>query len=43
VFFTTVSNWPRLLTNQFDAGGNFSFTIAIHSNSACGFYSLQMP
>jgi hypothetical protein len=40
---TPVSNWMRLLTNQFDAGGNFNFTNPISPNSAQSFYLLQLP
>jgi autotransporter-associated beta strand protein len=33
-FSTPVSNWTRLLTNQFDAGGNFNFTNPCQSRLA---------
>ena len=39
---TPVSNWTRLLTNQFDNSGNFNFTNAINSNNAQSFYLLQL-
>jgi hypothetical protein len=35
--------WTRLLTNPFDAGGNFNFTNAIPTNAAQNFYRLQLP
>lgn len=38
-----ISNWLRLLTNQFDAAGGFNFTNAINSNLPCTFYLLQIP
>ena len=38
-----MSNWTRLLTNQFDVGGNFNFTNAINSNFTQSFYLLQIP
>ena len=38
-----VANWTVLLTNQFDAGGNFSFTNALDQNWPQGFYRLQLP
>jgi arabinan endo-1,5-alpha-L-arabinosidase len=37
------SSWTRLLTNQFDAGGNFNFTNALNPSSAQGYYLLQLP
>jgi autotransporter-associated beta strand protein len=37
-----LSNWTRLLTNQFDAGGNFNFTNAIKTNNAQSYYLLQL-
>jgi len=40
---TPLSNWTRLLTNQFDAGGNFNFTNAVKTNSAQSYYLLQLP
>ena len=39
---TPVSNWTRLLTNQFDNSGDFNFTNAINSNTAQSFYLLQL-
>jgi hypothetical protein len=39
---TPVSNWTRLLTNQFDNGGNFSFTNALNPIWPQGFYLLQL-
>jgi rhamnogalacturonan endolyase len=38
-----LTNWTRVLTNQFDAGGNFSFTNAINPNVPQTFYLLQLP
>jgi fibronectin-binding autotransporter adhesin len=38
-----LSNWTRLLTNQFDAGGNFNLTNPINPGSPSGFYRLQLP
>jgi hypothetical protein len=38
-----VTNWARLLTNQFDGNGNFSFTNMINPNSPQSFYLLQLP
>jgi len=35
--------WARLLTNQFDSGGNFNFTNAPSTNSPQNFYRLQIP
>jgi autotransporter-associated beta strand protein len=35
--------WTRLLTNQFDASGNFIFTNGLNSNFSQSFYRLQMP
>jgi len=40
---TPLSNWTRLLTNQFDAGGNFNLTNDLDPNSAQNFYQLQVP
>jgi len=37
-----LTNWPRLLTNQFDAAGNFNFTNGINSTSQQSFYLLQL-
>ena len=36
-------NWARLLTNQFDADGNFNFTNSINTNWPQSFYVLQLP
>ena len=38
-----LTNWTRLLTNQFDAGGNFNFSVPINQNLAQSFYLLQIP
>ena len=38
-----LTNWTRLLTNQFDINGNFNFTNAIDPNAAQSFYLLQIP
>ena len=38
-----VSNWTRILTNQFDSGGGINFTNTMNSNSPSGFYLLQIP
>jgi hypothetical protein len=37
------SNWTRLLTNQFDASGNFNFTNPLGVNPPQSFYLLQLP
>jgi fibronectin-binding autotransporter adhesin len=37
------SNWTRLLTNQFDVSGNFSFTNGIQLSVHQTFYRLQVP
>ena len=37
------SNWNRLATNQFTAGGNFNFTNELTTNVPQGFYLLQLP
>jgi autotransporter-associated beta strand protein len=37
------SNWTRLLTNQFDAGGNFNFTNPMAPSAPQSFYQLQIP
>ena len=37
------ANWTVVSTNQFDTGGNFSFTNAINTNSPQTFYILQSP
>lgn len=36
-----LTNWMRLLTNQFHAGGNFNFTNTFGSNTQ-SFYLLQL-
>jgi fibronectin-binding autotransporter adhesin len=38
-----LSNWTRLLTNQFDGSGNFSFSNAISPAAAQEFFRLQLP
>ncbi len=38
-----VTNWARLLTNQFDAGGNFNFTNPMAPGAPQSFYQLQIP
>lgn len=38
-----VTNWTRLLTNQFDAGGNFNLTNPLNPGSPQKFYLLQLP
>jgi autotransporter-associated beta strand protein len=38
-----LTNWTRLLTNQFDGSGNFNLTNATDTNSAQSFYLLQSP
>ena len=38
-----LTNWTRLLTNQFDATGNFIFTNAINAAVPRRFYVLQVP
>jgi hypothetical protein len=40
---TPVTNWTRLLTNQFDAGGNFNFTNPMAPSAPQSFYQLQIP
>jgi autotransporter-associated beta strand protein len=40
---TPVSNWTRLLTNQFDGQGNFLFTNLMPTNTPQWFYQLQEP
>ena len=37
-----VTNWTRLLTNQFDGNGNFNFTNPAGTNMQ-KFYLLQIP
>ncbi|HEU5396330.1 MAG TPA: hypothetical protein VFV81_04130, partial [Verrucomicrobiae bacterium] len=38
-----LTNWTRLLTNQFDAGGNFNFTNPVDPGASQWFYRLQEP
>ncbi len=38
-----LSNWPRLLTNQFDNYGNFNLTNVMNANAPQNFYMLQTP
>ncbi len=38
-----LANWTRLLTNQFDASGNFNFTNSISPDAPQDFYLLQLP
>jgi autotransporter-associated beta strand protein len=38
-----LANWTRLLTNQFDAAGNFSLTNLLNPELPQGFYRLQLP
>jgi len=40
---TPAANWTPLLTNQFDASGNFSFTNAFAPSTQKQFYRLQIP
>jgi hypothetical protein len=40
---TPLSNWTRLLTNQFDHDGNFNFTNGVDTNSPQSFFRLQLP
>jgi hypothetical protein len=40
---TPLSHWTRLLTNQFDAVGNFNFTNSLSPSSPQNFYLLQLP
>ena len=35
--------WTRIVTNQFDDAGNFSFTNALDSGTRQNFYQLQLP
>jgi len=37
-----LNQWTRVLTNQFDAGGNFNSTNALNTNSSQTFYLLQL-
>jgi autotransporter-associated beta strand protein len=38
-----LTNWTRLLTNQFDGNGNFNFTNMMPPHSPQSFYLLQLP
>jgi fibronectin-binding autotransporter adhesin len=38
-----LANWTRVMTNQFDANGNFIFTNAFTTNSPQNFFRLQLP
>ena len=38
-----VTNWTRLLTNQFDACGNFNFSNGLDPNAPQKFYLIQIP
>jgi autotransporter-associated beta strand protein len=38
-----LTNWTRLLTNQFDASGNFGITNPVDSSLLQSFYLLQVP
>jgi autotransporter-associated beta strand protein len=38
-----LTNWTRLLTNQFDANGNFNLTNTLNPGSPQSFYLLQLP
>jgi len=38
-----LTNWTRLLTNQFDSSGNFNFTNPMSANWPQNFYQLQIP
>jgi autotransporter-associated beta strand protein len=38
-----LTNWTRLLTNQFDNNGNFNLTNTLDTNSPQSFYLLQLP
>jgi hypothetical protein len=40
---TPLTNWTRLLTNQFDNNGNFNFTNPVNTNLSKSFYILQAP
>jgi hypothetical protein len=40
---TPLSNWTRLLTNQFDAAGNFNFTNPMNPSWPQSYYRLQVP
>jgi len=38
-----VTNWTRVLTNQFDGSGNFNFTNTVSPTAPQSFYMLQLP
>jgi len=40
---TPLTNWTRLLTNQFDGNGDFNLTNGMNTNLSQSFYLLQMP
>jgi len=37
------SDWTPVLTNQFDANGNFNFTNGMNTNIPQGYYIIQVP
>ncbi len=40
---TPLTNWTRLLTNQFDGSGNFNITNVLDTNAPQDFYLLETP
>ena len=38
-----LASWEVVLTNTFDAGGNFSFTNAVDPGDLQRFYRIQLP
>jgi autotransporter-associated beta strand protein len=40
---SSLSNWTRIATNQFNGGGGFIFTHVINTNAPQAFYLLQLP
>ncbi len=40
---TPLSNWTRLLTNQFDGSGSFNVTSTLDPNSPQNFFRLKLP
>jgi fibronectin-binding autotransporter adhesin len=40
---TPLTNWTRVLTNQFDTNGNFNFTIPLNPILPRSFYLLEVP
>ena len=40
---TPLTNWTRLLTNQFDDSGNFNITNVLDTNAPQDFYLLEAP